>query len=287
MSATSTEPAPAAPDRQLIGPSFPRVLAAEALKARTVLSTPVLLASAAGLMVGFAALQAWGLGQFKQAAESDPEAAAAFAQQGPDVFLSVPAAGVSFSQLIVGSLAVILIAGEFTTGLSRATFAAVPRRLPVLAAKLLIVVVLAFAVTYAGALVGGLAATPIMAAYDVQVDLASWGVQRDILLNGAFVAAVAAMGLALGALLRNSAGAIVTLVAALFVLPIIAQLIPGDFFEEARKYLPTSAANAMLQAGRDVPAEGLLEPGQGALVLAAYVAVLLAGAFVSLAKRDV
>ena len=101
-------------------------------------------------------------------------------------------------------------------------------------------------------------------------------------------AAVALMGLSLGALLRNSAGAIVTLVAALFVLPIIFQLIPNDFFKEARKYLPTNAANAMMEAGSDNPLNtAYLEPWQGTLVIAAYVVVLLFDAFTTLKQRDV
>ena len=73
---------------------------------------------------------------------------------------------------------------------------------------------------------------------------------------------------------------------ALFV--IIFQLIPGDFFKEARKYLPTNAANAMMEAGSSNPLNtAYLEPWQGTLVLAAYVVVLLGAAFTTLKQRDV
>jgi ABC-type transport system involved in multi-copper enzyme maturation permease subunit len=273
--------------RALSGPNFLRVLASERIKLLSLLSTRILLVCAVALMMGFAALQAWGFGQVSQAQRNGtpgPREAVNVAALLPHL----PDAGVTFSQLIIGSLAVLLISAEFTSGMSRATFAAVPKRWPVLAAKAVYAVVVGFVVTYVGAYLGGLVAQPILANYSLNLDMASWDVQRIMLLSGAYVAAVALLGLSLGALLRNSAGAIVTLVAVLFVLPIIFQLIPNDFFKEARKYLPTNAFQAMLQAGSSQPLDSsLLEPWQGTLVIGTYVVVLLAAAFTTLKQRDV
>ncbi|GAA2201458.1 ABC transporter permease [Sinomonas flava] len=284
---TAVHPARSAGAPALTGPNFFRVLASERIKLFSLLSTRILLLCAVALMVGFSALQAWGVGQALTAQRSGatgPREAIDVASIVPQL----PSAGVSFSQLIIGSLAVLMISAEFTSGLSRATFAAVPKRWPVLSAKAAYAVVLGFVVTYVGAYVGGLVAQPILGNYDLHLDMASWDIQRHMLLSAAYVAAVALMGLGLGALLRNSAGAIVLLVAALFVLPIIFQLIPGDFFKEARKYLPTNAANAMMEAGSTAPLNtAYLEPWQGTLVLAAYVVALLVAAFATLRQRDV
>ncbi|WP_433875439.1 ABC transporter permease [Sinomonas atrocyanea] len=284
---TAVHPARPAGAPALTGPNFFRILGSERIKLFSLLSTRILLLCAVALMVGFSALQAWGVGQALTAQRNGatgPREAIDVASIVPQL----PSAGVSFSQLIIGSLAVLMISAEFTSGLSRATFAAVPKRWPVLSAKAVYAVVLGFAVTYVGAYLGGLVAQPILGNYDLHLDMASWDIQRHMLLSAAYVAAVALMGLGLGALLRNSAGAIVLLVAALFVLPIIFQLIPGDFFKEARKYLPTNAANAMMEAGSTAPLNtAYLEPWQGTLVLAAYVVVLLAAAFATLRQRDV
>ncbi|WP_430296773.1 ABC transporter permease [Sinomonas sp. B1-1] len=284
---TAVHPARRAGAPALTGPNFFRVLASERIKLFSLLSTRILLLCAVALMVGFSALQAWGVGQALTAQRSgatEPREAIDVASIVPQL----PSAGVSFSQLIIGSLAVLMISAEFTSGLSRATFAAVPKRWPVLSAKAVYAVVLGFVVTYVGAYLGGLVAQPILGNYDLHLDMASWDIQRHMLLSAAYVAAVALMGLGLGALLRNSAGAIVLLVAALFVLPIIFQLIPGDFFKEARKYLPTNAANAMMEAGSTAPLNtAYLEPWQGTLVLAAYVVALLVAAFATLRQRDV
>src|SRR5687767_13556252 len=87
LSGNGTSPGP--------GPSFFRVLNSEFIKFRTLLSTLILLGSTAVVVVGFGALSAWGTGQFAQAATQDPEAAAAFASQGGDLAVGVPASGIA------------------------------------------------------------------------------------------------------------------------------------------------------------------------------------------------
>jgi len=75
-----------------------------------------------------------------------------------------------------------------------------------------------------------------------------------------------------------------SLVGLFFVAPIAFQLIPGDFFVEARKYLPGNTINPMT-AVEHVP--DTLEVWQAALVLGAWVVVPVALAMVLLKKRDV
>jgi ABC-type transport system involved in multi-copper enzyme maturation permease subunit len=266
------------------GPSFFRVLNSEFIKFRTLLSTMILLASTAVVMVGFGALSAWGTGQFADQAASDPEAAAAIAAQGGDLAVTVPTSGVSFAQLILGSLGVLLMSSEFTTGMARSTFAAVPKRLPAFVAKLVVVVVSAFVLTAVSTYIAGLVSVPILDNFGLKLDLASSQSVKLLLVTSAYVAAVAAIGMALGTLLRNSAGGIMALVGLFFVAPIAFQLIPGDFFEEARKYLPGNTINP-LTAVEHVP--DTLEVWQAALVLGAWVVVPVVLAMVLLKKRDV
>jgi ABC-2 type transport system permease protein len=266
------------------GPSFFRVLNSEFIKFRTLLSTMILLASTAVVMVGFGALSAWGTGQFADQAASDPEAAAAIAAQGGDLAVRVPTSGADFAQLILGSLGVLLMSSEFTTGMARSTFAAVPKRLPAFVAKLVVVVVSAFSLTAVSTYIAGLAAVPILDNFGLKLDLASSQSVKLLLVTSAYVAAVAAIGMALGTLLRNSAGGIMALVGLFFVAPIAFQLIPGDFFEEARKYLPGNTTSPMT-AVEHVP--DTLEAWQAALVLGAWVVVPVVLAMVLLKKRDV
>ena len=265
------------------GPSFPRVLNAEFIKFRTLLSTLILLASTAAVIVGVGALAAWGIGQALQSSSADPRRSAALAAQG-DIAASAPSAGISFAQLILGSLAVLIISSEFTTGMARSTFTAVPKRIPAFAAKLVVVIAAAFLATAASLYVAGLVAVPILDQYGVTLDVSSAHYFRTLLVNSAYVAAVAAIGLALGALLRNSAGGIMTLVGIFFVLPIALQIIQGDFVKELRKFIPDNTL-APMTAKEHLP--DTLEAWQAALVLGAWVVIPLVLAGVLLKKRDV
>jgi hypothetical protein len=266
------------------GPSFLRVLNSEFIKFRTLLSTLILLGSTVVVMVGFGALSAWGTGQFSQAAAQDPEAGARFAAQGGDLAVSVPTSGIAFAQLILGSLGVLLMSSEFTTGMARSTFAAVPKRIPAFAAKLVVVVLTSFIVTAASTLVAGFVSVPILDNYGLGLDLGSSQSVKLLVVNSIYVAAVAAIGMALGTLIRNSAGGIMSLVGLFFVAPIAFQLIPGDFFVEARKYLPGNTVEP-LTAVEHLP--DTLEAWQAGLVLGAWVVVPVLLAGILLKKRDV
>ena len=300
MSSTTLEPNPsrrgahagAVPSRTLSGdgvstgpgPSFFRVLNSEFIKFRTLLSTLILLACTVLVVVGFGALSAWGTGQFAEQALRDPEAAASGAAQGGDLAIGIPTSGIGFAQLILGSLAVLLMSSEFSTGMARSTFAAVPRRTPAFVAKLLVVTVTAFVVTAVSVYLAGLVSLPILDNYDLKLDLASSQSVKMLLVNSAYVAAVAAIGMALGSLLRNSAGGIMSLVGLFFVAPIAFQLIPGDFFVQTRKYLPGNTVDP-LTAVQHMP--DTLEAWQAALVLGAWVVIPVVLAAVVLKKRDV
>jgi hypothetical protein len=266
------------------GPGFLRVLNSEFIKFRTLLSTLILLGSTVVVVVGFGALSAWGTGQFTEAGRTDPDAAAAFASQGGDLAVSVPTSGIAFAQLILGSLGVLLMSSEFTTGMARSTFAAVPRRTPAFFAKLLVVVVTAFVLTAVSVFLAGIVSLPILDSYELKLDLASSQSIKLLLVSSLYVAAVAAIGMSLGALLRNSAGGIMSLVGLFFVAPIAFQLIPGDFFVEARKYLPGNTVEP-LTAVEHVP--DTLEVWQAALVLGTWVVIPVVLAAFLLKKRDV
>jgi ABC-2 type transport system permease protein len=266
------------------GPSFVRVLNSEFIKFRTLLSTLILVGSTVLVMVGFAALNAWGIGQFSEASNSDPQAAAALAAQGADLTAAIPTSGIAFAQLIIGSLAVLLMSSEFTTGMARSTFTAVPRRTPAFIAKLLVVTVCAFVVTVASSLLAYVATTPILDNYGLDIDLGTEHSRRLLLVSGLYVAAVAAIGMSLGTLLRNSAGGIMSLVGLFFVVPIAFQLIPGDFFEEARKYLPDNLFQRIVAV---TPAEDALEVWQASTWLGIWVVVPVLAAAMVLKKRDV
>lgn len=192
-------------------------------------------------------------------------------------------AGVFLAQLAVGVLGVLFISGEYATGMIRASFTAVPRRLPVLWAKAAVfgatVLVLLIPAAFAAFFIG----QSILSRKGLQTTLASPGVSRAVLGAALFLTVVGVLGLALGALLRNTAAGISTLFGLLFVLPIILHFFPTSVSDAVDKYLPSSAGQAIMHAR---PAVGSLSPWTGFLLLCGYAAAALVAAAIMIERRD-
>ncbi|CAI7977710.1 ABC transporter transmembrane protein [Frankia sp. Hr75.2] len=121
---------PAYHDEQRV--TWPRVVASEWTKLRSLPSTLWSLLAAVALVVGF------GVVYSMVRVARPPVGAADLAGFDPT---SVSLAGVQLAQLAIGVLGALMITGEYGTGSIRATFAAVPRRTPVLWAKAVAVAV--------------------------------------------------------------------------------------------------------------------------------------------------
>ena len=92
------------------------------------------------------------------------------------------------------------------------------------------------------------------------------------------------LGLALGALIRNTAGGIATLAGVLFVLPGIAAILPNSWGDSISPYLPSSAGEAIMAIHPDPHTRSRRGPGFGLFCL--YTALALAAAAVLLVRRD-
>ena len=114
----------------------------------------------------------------------------------------------------------------------------------------------------------------------------SWsdeGTARVVLGTAGYVVGIGLIGLALGMLLRSTAGAISALLAGVLVLPTLAGALLPEAWDGLLKYLPSNAASAFTST---VPTESLLGAGTGALVFVAWIVVGLAAAAAALTRRD-
>ncbi|MCU1633250.1 MAG: transporter permease [Micrococcaceae bacterium] len=294
--ATSISPAPAQqrprqPSTTGSGVTFGRILRSEWIKVTTVPSTVILIASTVVVMVGLAALFAWSLTIMAQSI-NDPSVPAEFQAptEGPGSAafqaLTTPSSGLVFGQLLVASLAVVLIASEWTTGMIRSTMVAVPKRTPALLAKAVIVAVVAFLVGFASAFLSYLIAQLILQSENLDFALTEDGVFASVINTGTFLALVAVISMSIGILLRNTAGGVVTAVGIFFVLPIIVQLVSGlaDWIPDAARFLPADAGTQMVAV---TTADEALTQWEGGLVMGAWALVLLVVALITAKKRDV
>jgi len=191
--------------------------------------------------------------------------------------------GLYLAQLAIGVLGVLVITGEYSTGMVRATFAAVPRRLPVLWAKIAVFSVVVFVVSFVASLVAFLAGQAFLGTAHVGVSLGSPGAARAVLGGALYLTITGLLAVGLGFVLRNTAGAIATLFGLLLVLPVIAQALPSSWYDDVYKYLPMPAGGQIMTTVTD---RTLLSPWAGLGVFAVYAVVAVAaGAFV-LKRRD-
>ena len=256
-----------------------RVIRSEWIKLRSVRSWTVMMISAAVLLISFGALAA-------------SVASGAVTQTGPrpggGPFAAVDPtaislAGVTLGQLIIGVLGVLFISNEYANGMIRSSFAAVPRRLPVLWAKV-VVLAASLAVVMLIAVLASFLIGQLILGDGKNTTLAADGVLRAVLGSGLYLAGIGVFGIAIGALMRNTAGAISVVVATLLIVPGLARLVlPESWNTTLTPYLPSNAGSAFTSVtGSDT----LLSSGAGAAVFVGWLVVLLAGAAVLIRRRD-
>lgn len=252
-----------------------RVVRSEWTKLRSVRSTWILLAAAALLTVGLAAAFGHGYGQQIRSGEVQPSTAEA---------VSAAFLGLDLFALLVGVFGVLRMTGEYGSGLIRASLLAVPRRLPVLWAKALVLAAVTAAVAVAVSVASFLLSQAFAGSHGA--GLGDPGVPRALLGAAVYPVAMGLLGLGIGAILRHTAAAITVFVATLLVIPALLPAALSQRLQDAVvPYLPVVAAQALYNLGGSGPTK-MLAPGAGAIVLAGYVIVLLAGGAALLRRRD-
>jgi ABC-type transport system involved in multi-copper enzyme maturation permease subunit len=191
--------------------------------------------------------------------------------------------GSTLAALAVGVLGALLGAGEYTTGMIRATLAAVPRRLPVLWSKSLVAGAAALVMMTAGAFAAFALGSAVLNDEVGGLGLGDDGVLRALLGAGLYLGLVAVLGVALGMLVRSSAGAIAILAGLLLIVPGLAALLPDSISETITPYLPSNAGGAVMALTQG---DNTLAPWTGLAVFAGYIVVALAAAAYRLKKTD-
>jgi ABC-2 type transport system permease protein len=198
--------------------------------------------------------------------------------------LSTSLLGVRFGVLAIGVLGVLLIAGEYTTGMIRSTMTAVPKRLPVLWGKTGVYGLLALVLAIPTAFIAFFAGQAILSGQHIQIAFSHPGVPGAVVGAAGYLTLVGLFAMGLGAILRNTAAGIATFAGTMFVVPPLISILPSSIANSIDPYLPSNAGQAMMQIGHHAHT---LSPLAGFAVFAAYVAAVIAAAAVLLVRRDV
>ena len=252
-------------------------LRAEWAKARTVSSTGWLLLAAVALTVA--------VGTAVSSAVSCP--AGNCAEDPAKISLT----GIYLGQAVVAVLAVLMISGEYGSGMIRVTLAAMPRRAVVLAAKAAVVTGLVLGAGAVAVLASVLAGRLLLAGHGIDpahgypsLSLGSASVLRATLGSVLYLALIALLSLGIASAVRDSAVAIGIVLGLLYLFPIMGALLGGPLARHLQQIGPMTAGLAIQATTglRSLP----ISPWAGLGVLAAWAAgALLAGGLV-LRTRD-
>ncbi|MFI5753889.1 ABC transporter permease [Streptomyces sp. NPDC051569] len=196
--------------------------------------------------------------------------------------------GTLLGSICVITLGVLTISSEYGTGMIRTTLTACPSRARVLAAKSLVFFLLVFTITTV--------TTAVVAALQVAIaDTAAPGGEEYLRATvgvGLHVATLGLLALAVGSLIRHSAGAITIMIGVVLLPLVMAMFMFSDGLSGLREALFNYSIPNQLAALYDDSTGG----GPGASgpsgwepvgVMLAVTAVVMAGAFLALDKRDV
>src|SRR5581483_1850899 len=254
----------------------PRVVVSEWTKLRSLRSTLWSLGAAVALGIGlpclFAAVTSshWGSMSLQDRADRHP--------------LDIALAGVNVAQLAIGVLGVLVISGEYGTGMIRATMGAVPKRLPVLWAKGVVFAAVTFVLMLPTVFVSFFATQAIVGHIaPLKTSLSDPGVLRTVLGGALYLTVLGVICLGLGAIVRNTAGGIASFAGVFFVIPPLMNILPSSWNNAVSPYLPDAAgrdAFSLTTGGHDVG------HWAGFALFCGYAAATIAVAAVLLVRRD-
>jgi ABC-2 type transport system permease protein len=263
---SATETASYAPAGRSRGVSFGRTMLAEWTKIRSVRSTIWSLLVYVVLALGLTALFTWlTVHQIQQG--NTP-------RRGSDLFGDpvnfIMGTGIAFGQLAICVLGALTMTTEYSTGVIRASLLAVPRRINVIAEI----------TSFCSFFIGKAIAHPV-----VTVSLSQPGVTRSVIGAGLYLTVLGLFALAIGGLVRHSAGAIAIVIGlVLVVAPLLGLLDTYDWGHHVHAWFPVVAGGYITRDHQAV--NQLLSPWQGFAVFCGWTVLLLAAAAVILDRRD-
>lgn len=252
-----------------------RVLGGEWIKTRSIRSTQWSLVALAVATIGIAILACareaahWNLLSLDD-------------QRSTDVTL-LSLNGWYLGQLVVGVLGVLAITSEYGNGMIRTTFAAVPQRRLLLAAKAIVIATVVLCVGLVLSFAAFLVGQAFLASTGHGASLGDGDVLRAVVGAALYATTVALLGFGLGALFRSTAGAVSGLFGVLFLPPVLAEAFTGSWHRTIQRYAPMNAGSRILTV---LPSKDALGPWAGIGVLVAYTAAVLVAAFWIVGHRD-
>lgn len=189
--------------------------------------------------------------------------------------------GVYFAELVVGVMGVLLISGEYATGMIRASMTVVPKRLPVFWGKIVVLIAVFGAASLVSVFASFFASQVILAGHH-GVSITHPHAFEMTFDAFVFLTLIGIMALSLGVLIRSTAGGISTIVGILFVVPTVLELLPSHWYRLIGPYTPADAGQGLFAT----PDPGHLSTLGSVIVLLVWTGLGIAAAAVRLRRTD-
>ncbi len=261
--------------------TFLGVLRSEWTKFRTIRSSYIFMTIALVVLIGL-----WSVVSAGFAFDDGPEAQMAAGFLNP-VSIALRTA-VLMTQLVIGVWGVTMVTNEYATGMIRATFAAVPKRIPVILAKALLLLLVSVGLTVPGLIAAFFIGNSILANAGLEASINDPNVIRALVGASLYIAGVGLFGSILGWLLRSAAGAIATLVGIIILLPVLLPLIPVELIQTISEYLPSPVGQRIFALGGFIDEQFSvdIDPWTGFAIFWGYVVVGLIIVAMVVRRRD-
>ncbi|MEV0723143.1 hypothetical protein AB0I37_10270 [Micromonospora purpureochromogenes] len=174
-----------------------------------------------------------------------------FHRYGPvrDAF---PEAGYLLLMLAATTVGALTLVGEYQSGLIRTTFAAVPARRSVVAAKAAVLTAVMLVLGLVTAATSFWVSQAILSGRDAGWSVGEPGVARAVLASALLVPVCALLGMGLGAVIRHAAGTVVAATSVLVLLPLVVDSDRYRWIAEVRHALPVAAWQRLIEVHPDI-----------------------------------
>jgi hypothetical protein len=189
-------------------------------------------------------------------------------------------------ELITVVIGVLAITSEYGTRMMATSLAAMPRRGVLYAAKAIAVTCVTLVVALVTSFASFFAGQAVLASTHAGASITSPGALRAVLLTAVFVTCFALLAFGLGAVIRYTAGAISGLFALIFVIPLIANILPDSARNDVVRWLPGNSTLYVIIAAKPGGIANVFGPYGEVAVFAGYAAIAMVAGALLFRRRD-
>ena len=189
-------------------------------------------------------------------------------------------------QFIIAVFGTLIITSEYSTGLIRPSLTVMPRRGTLYAAKAASFAAVSLVVSFATSFGTFFLGRNLLASTHTPMSLSQPAVLRSLIITALFIEACGLFAFGIGALLRNTAGALTLSFGVLALVPQLIRALPGFLYNDLIAWVPGGQAINAMTATMGGQSPQLFSAWVELAIFAGYAAILLAAGAVAFSRRD-